>query len=209
MIARARAVIRGKGGWLNAVRIARQIAWRRAFSAVYAAWLRAHGARVGRGCLFFGRIVIHGDPRRVAIGDHGRIHRGVTFWTHDYDDGRGRITLGRHVTCLTGVTFNSMSAIEVGDHTAFGDGCYVQDNDHGTAPGTPVMQQPSVAEPIVIGVDVWFGARCVVLKGVVVGDHAVIGAGSVVVKAIPADTVAVGVPCRPIKMRGEPRKRAA
>ena len=53
--------------------------------------------------------------------------------------------------------------------------------------------------PIKIGNDVWLGASVTVLPGVTIGNHAVIGAGSVVNKDIPDDCVAVGVPARVIK----------
>ena len=55
------------------------------------------------------------------------------------------------------------------------------------------------AKPITIGKGVWFGGGVTVLPGVTVGDRSVIGAGSVVVKDIPADVVAVGNPCKVIK----------
>lgn len=198
-----------KGGTRNLARIVWQRVAAHAFSAVYVLWLRALGVRVGRHCMIRGRIRIDGDPRRVTIGDRCSIHSGVAFWTHDYGEGHGRIVLGNDVTCLRGVTFNSFASIEVGAWCAFGDGCYVQDNNHGTAAGTPVMCQPSDAAPIVVGEDVWFGARCIVLKGVSIGNHTVVGAGSVVVRSLPADSVAVGVPCRVVKRRGEERRQAA
>jgi len=193
--------IRQKGA-RNLVRIASQTAWRHLWSAIYGRWLRLNGVRVGHRVRFFGRVRVFGDPRRVTIGDGCLVHRGVTFWTHDYGPGSGEIVLGREVMLLHNVTLNSWVGIRVGDSTAFGDGCYVQDNDHGTDPETPMMKQPLRGAPIEIGSDVWFGARCIVLKGVTVGDGAVIGAGSVVVKPVPAGVVAVGVPCRPVKRRG-------
>src|SRR5574344_272173 len=55
------------------------------------------------------------------------------------------------------------------------------------------------AKPITIGDNVWLGGNVTVLAGVTIGDNAVIGAGSVVVKDIPSNVVAVGNPCKPIK----------
>lgn len=55
------------------------------------------------------------------------------------------------------------------------------------------------AKPINIGNNVWFGGNVVVLSGVTIGDNVVIGAGSVVTKDIPSNTVAVGNPCHVIK----------
>jgi acetyltransferase-like isoleucine patch superfamily enzyme len=202
VFARLRQAVVQKRGIRNLTRIVAEMARDRVLSALHVEWLRVYGVQVGEGCRIRGRVRIVGDPRRVMIGDGCSLHAGVTFWTHDYGEGHGRIVLGKRVTCLRDVTFNSYERIEVGDDAAFGDGCYVQDNDHGTAPGTPVMQQPSHGSAIAIGNDVWFGARCIVLKGVSIGDHTIVGAGSVVVKALPADAVAVGVPCRVVKARG-------
>ena len=56
------------------------------------------------------------------------------------------------------------------------------------------------AKPIKIGNDVWIGGNVTVIGGVTIGDNVVIGAGSVVVKDIPSNCVAVGNPCAPIKM---------
>jgi acetyltransferase-like isoleucine patch superfamily enzyme len=55
------------------------------------------------------------------------------------------------------------------------------------------------AKPVKIGNDCWFGANVVVCPGVTIGDNCVIGAGSVVVKDIPANSFAAGNPCRVIR----------
>lgn len=55
------------------------------------------------------------------------------------------------------------------------------------------------AYPIVVGNNVWFGGGVKVLPGVTIGDNAVIGAGSVVTKDIPANCLAVGNPCRVVR----------
>ena len=59
------------------------------------------------------------------------------------------------------------------------------------------------AEPITVGDNVWIGGNCVLLPGVTIGKNTVIGAGSVVTKDIPANVVAVGNPCKPIKQLTE------
>lgn len=55
------------------------------------------------------------------------------------------------------------------------------------------------AYPVTIGNNVWIGAGVSILPGVTIGDNAVIGAGSVVTKDIPANTLAVGNPCKVIR----------
>jgi maltose O-acetyltransferase len=58
-----------------------------------------------------------------------------------------------------------------------------------------------VERPIVIDDDVWIGARVIILPGVHIGTGAVIGAGAVVTKDVPAYAVVGGNPARVIKMR--------
>lgn len=53
--------------------------------------------------------------------------------------------------------------------------------------------------PVSIGSHVWIGSNVVILPGVTIGENSVIGAGSVVTHDIPANTVAFGVPCRPVR----------
>lgn len=64
---------------------------------------------------------------------------------------------------------------------------------------------PLVTKPITIGPNAWLGADVFVGPGVVVGELCVVGARSVVVHDLPAHTVCVGQPCRPIKDRPHPR----
>ena len=53
--------------------------------------------------------------------------------------------------------------------------------------------------PVVIGDNVWLGGSVTITPGVTIGDNSIIGAGSVVTRDIPANVVAVGNPCRPIR----------
>lgn len=55
------------------------------------------------------------------------------------------------------------------------------------------------AKPITVGNNVWFGGNAVVMPGVTIGDNCVIGAGSVVTKDIPPNSLAVGNPCKVIR----------
>jgi maltose O-acetyltransferase len=59
--------------------------------------------------------------------------------------------------------------------------------------------------PIHIGDDVWIGARVIILPGVNIGSHCIIGAGSVVTKDVPDYAIVGGVPAKIIRMRNEGR----
>ena len=68
-----------------------------------------------------------------------------------------------------------------------------------------VWSMPLVTAPIVIGENVWLAADVFVGPGVSIGELAVVGARSVVVRDLPARTICVGNPCRAVKDRPEPR----
>ena len=63
---------------------------------------------------------------------------------------------------------------------------------------------PLVTAPIVIGRNAWLGADVFIGPGVTIGELAVVGARSIVVKNLPARHVCAGSPCRPLRERSEP-----
>ena len=78
-----------------------------------------------------------------------------------------------------------------------------------TTAGHPILPELRGEEayqfnmPVTIGQNCWIGANVSIMPGVTIGDHTVIGAGSVVTQDIPADVVAMGVPCRVIRQINE------
>lgn len=69
--------------------------------------------------------------------------------------------------------------------------------------GRSFREQPRRERDVVIGNDVWLGARVVVTAGVTIGDGCIVGAGAVVTKDLPANCIAAGVPARVIAQRPE------
>lgn len=99
--------------------------------------------------------------------------------------GSGYINRNSKIKC-----FNT---IEIGEDVAISENCTLWDSDVHT------MQKNYTKKPIRIGNHVWIGTNCVILKGVTIGDGAVIAAGSVVNKDIPPRVLAAGVPAKVIK----------
>ncbi len=88
-----------------------------------------------------------------------------------------------------------------GARVSFGDNEFVAPNCCFTTAEHAIDPQQrkagmEIAKPITIGNNVWIGAGSTILAGVTIGDNSVIGAGSVVTKSIPANVIAVGVPCK-------------
>lgn len=94
--------------------------------------------------------------------------------------------------------FLDCAKIKIGADTFIGPNCGFYTAIH-PIDYSQRMKGLESAKPITIGKGVWLGGNVTVLPGVTIGDRAVIGAGSVVVKDIPADVVAVGNPCKVIK----------
>ena len=107
----------------------------------------------------------------------------------------GRLTIG-HGTNVngTGTKLLCAAGITIGAFCTFSWDVQVLDNDF-HAITVDGEQKPSAA-PVAIGDRVWVGTRAVVLKGVTIGDGAVVAAGAVVTKDVPAGAVVAGLPAR-------------
>lgn len=88
-----------------------------------------------------------------------------------------------------------VAPVTIGSRTMFGPNVQIYTATH---PKDHLERASGLeyGKPINIGEDVWIGGSVVICPGVSIGDRAVIGAGSVVTKDIPADAIAVGNPCR-------------
>jgi acetyltransferase-like isoleucine patch superfamily enzyme len=83
--------------------------------------------------------------------------------------------------------------IEIGENCQIAYDTVIMDTDEHPISGGNGPQA------VLIGNNVWIGTRAIVLKGVTIGDGAVIGAGAIVTRDVPARTVAVGQPARVIR----------
>jgi acetyltransferase-like isoleucine patch superfamily enzyme len=105
---------------------------------------------------------------------------------------------------LSGAAICAGLRIEVGDHTIIGAGAMIMDNDfHQPIEGWKWSNDSRTgAEPIKIGRGVFIGANAIILKGVTIGDRALIGAGAVVAKDVPDLHIAAGNPARILPAKG-------
>jgi acetyltransferase-like isoleucine patch superfamily enzyme len=109
------------------------------------------------------------------------------------------IELERNVG-MSGTVVCAARSVRVGEGTIFGSGALVIDNDFHAPDGPHGWKNDySQARPIRIGKGVFVGARAIILKGVSIGDRAVIGAGTVVTRDVPAGAVAAGNPARIVR----------
>ncbi len=116
--------------------------------------------------------------------------------------GGAHVRFGNYVYANFNLTLVDDSYITVGDYTMFGPNVTISTAGH---PIDPTLREKVMQYnmPVTIGRNCWLGAGVIVMPGVSIGDNSVIGAGSVVTKDIPANVVAVGVPCRVLREIGE------
>ena len=107
------------------------------------------------------------------------------------------IIIGANVFINQGCHFMDMGGITIGDDVMIGPKVNLVSAGHPVSPSE--RRNGIVAKPITIGNNVWIGAAATILPGVTVGDDAVIAAGAVVSRDVPAGTMAAGVPARVLK----------
>lgn len=114
------------------------------------------------------------------------------------------ITIGEGSYINFNCNFVDDGKIEIGRRVMFGPGVTIATVGH---PVNPDMREYMYTDPVSIGDNCWIGAGVTICPGVSIGENTVIGAGSVVTKDIPANCVAAGNPCKPIREIGEQDKK--
>ena len=147
----------------------------------------------------------HVQPlRRMTVGPDPAISPNATFSQPQNIEIGARVRIGARCVIWGGV---GTAKVRIGDDVLFGPEVLITAASYRYNDGAPVTQQASDEAPVVIGHDVWLGARVIVLPGVTIGDGAIIGAGAVVTRSVPAMAVAVGVPARVVGYRRLPGTR--
>jgi len=154
-----------------------------------------------RRCKHVGRFVtVRGHPRiegkgEIILGDRVKIWSHVGK-THISVGKAARLSIGASTFINCGTVLSARYGVTIGSNCQIATDVVIMDSDfHGVADRENV-EQPS---PIILEDDVWLATRAIVLKGVHIGKGAVVAAGSVVTKDVPAYTLVGGVPAREIK----------
>jgi acetyltransferase-like isoleucine patch superfamily enzyme len=171
--------------------------WRRLFTRAGRRWRTD-------GFVFFGK----GLELQTARGAEVRYGRFV--WIGDGTKIRcheGEVEIGEKTVIGQECTISAYRRVRIGEQCVIADRAMFIDFDHGVVEvDRPIRVQGIYMRDVEVGSNVWIGYGACVLRGVRVGDNAIVGTNSVVTKDVPANAVVAGIPARIIRMRDAPEQ---
>ena len=195
---------------------------------VLARYMRAHGmlnvkyARLIAGLLRRRYLTRYGRRLRsdglafvapdavLQIGPNGSVELGRWSWIGHGTKVRcheGLVSIGAKTVLGQECTISAFQHVSIGRECVIADRVMMIDFDHGASEvERPVREQGIYKEDVRVGNNVWIGYGACILRGVTVGDNAIIGTSAVVTADVPDNAVVGGVPARVIRMRPEPQR---
>ena len=142
-----------------------------------------------------------GRNATVSLGRWSWLGHGTKVRAHE-----GHVSIGAKSVLGQECTISAFQHISIGRECIVADRVMMIDFDHGMVEvERPIREQGIYKRNVDVGHNVWIGYGACLLRGVTVGDNAVIGTSAVVTCNVPAIAVVAGVPARVIRMRGAPR----
>jgi acetyltransferase-like isoleucine patch superfamily enzyme len=139
----------------------------------------------------------------VSLGERSRISRNTRVLALKQYHGQPftpEIAIGDNVSIGFGCTLSCVKRIQIGNDVTVGDNVYIADSHHDYKNiQFGVLDQPLIPGRVSIGDGAWIGYGAFLAGNVSVGEHAVVGANSVVTRPVPPYTIVAGVPARIIK----------
>jgi len=138
---------------------------------------------------------------RFVLGWHipskAFIYTGFQVQAPDIRKSGKKVFIGKHTMINYGCRFHTQGGIMIGENVSIAPGTWLVAGSHN-------INDPDFADyskPIVIGNYVWIGVRATVLSGVTIGDGAIVMAGAMVTRDVPAYAIVGGVPARVVGER--------
>ena len=137
------------------------------------------------------KIIQDGTWNVFQIDDRAHFIVGTNVICRNFENfhvSSGKVILHDGVFINNSCSFNCMERIEIGSGTMMGEGVRFYDHDH-IYTAEKIEKWQWTTAPIRVGRDCWIGSNVTILKGVTIGDNTIIGAGCLVRKDIPANSV--------------------
>jgi acetyltransferase-like isoleucine patch superfamily enzyme len=147
-------------------------------------------------------VVLEIGPKgRVSLGRWSWLGHGTKVRCHE-----GYVSIGAKTVLGQECTISAFQHISIGRECVIADRVMLIDFDHGVVDvERPIREQGIYKRDVRVGHNVWIGYGACILRGVSVGNNAIIGTNSVVTSDVPDNAVVGGVPARVIRTRKEPR----
>jgi acetyltransferase-like isoleucine patch superfamily enzyme len=163
-----------------------------------------------RGRLQLDGLAFIGPKCRLEVGRNAVLELGRWSWVGHGCKIRcheGRVALGAKSVMGQECTISAYQHVSIGRECVIADRVMLIDFDHGSVEvDRPIRLQGIYKRDVRVGHNVWIGYGACILRGVSVGDNAIIGTNSVVTKHVEANAVVGGVPARVLRMRDKPNR---
>lgn len=136
----------------------------------------------------YGPNITMGKNCLIIAGDGNK----VNLTTCRFGKKEGKITIADNVTIMNGVRVQSADEIIIGEGTMLANFCYIMDADWHDIHKRIVA--PGRTAPVILERGVWIGDSAIVCKGVRIGENSIVGAGSVVRRDVPPNSIVIGNP---------------
>jgi acetyltransferase-like isoleucine patch superfamily enzyme len=142
-----------------------------------------------------------GRDATLSLGRWSWLGHGCKIRVHE-----GEVSIGSKSVLGQECTISAFQHVSIGRECIVADRVMLIDFDHGVVQvERPIRLQGIYKRDVEIGHNVWIGYGACILRGITVGDNAVIGTSAVVTTDVPDDAVVAGIPARVIRMRDAPR----
>lgn len=153
---------------------------------------------IGKGLKTEGKIFVPAVKGIVKIGNNVWLGHGVKIGATK----GAKIIIGNNVSINQGSFVVALKRISIGDNCRIGEYVSIRDNDHSWRDPTKLIREQGYdIKEVSIGNDVWIGRGAAIMKGIKIGDGAVVAANAVVTKNVEPFMVVAGVPAREISKR--------
>jgi acetyltransferase-like isoleucine patch superfamily enzyme len=173
--------------------------------ARYALLKLRHGRRLQTDGICFICPRVH-----LEIGRHATLRIGRWAWIGDGTKIRvheGEVSIGAKTVMGQECTISAYQHVSIGRECIVADRVMLIDFDHGVVEvERPIRLQGIYKRDVRVGNNVWIGYGACILRGVTIGENAIVGASTVVTRDIPANAVVGGSPARVIRMREAPER---
>jgi acetyltransferase-like isoleucine patch superfamily enzyme len=152
----------------------------------------------GPGTFFESGVSLMRFPRNIFLGANLVLKTGARLCACNE---QATIRIGENTTIGYHTYLFASAGISIGDNCLIAPFVYLVDSDHRIERQELINRQPNQTAPIAVGNDVWIGTGAKILKGVTIGDGAVIAAGALVKDDVAPYTIVGGIPAKKISER--------